>query len=224
MGKDLPKAFLPVAGVPLLVRTLYSVERTPSISKGIVAITPGWKEYCQGLLDQYGPFRLPWVVIHGGKERQDSVQLGLTQLDKNCELVVIHDGARPFVRAEVIDKSVEIAAEAGGAVVAVPAKDTIKRVSAAGIISETLPRQELWLAQTPQTFRVALIREAHTWASTHNMVATDDAALLEKMGGVVKIVRGDPYNIKITTPEDLSLAELIIQSCPEFRTCDPLRE
>ena len=65
MGKDLPKAFLPVAGVPLLVRTLYSVECTPSISKGIVAITPGWKEYCQGLLDQYGPFRLPWVVIHG---------------------------------------------------------------------------------------------------------------------------------------------------------------
>lgn len=216
MGKGLPKAFLPVVGVPLLVRTLRSIERSSGVSKGIVVVTPGWEEYCRGLLGQNGPFRLPWLVVHGGKERQDSVQLGLTQLDNDCELVVAHDGARPFVTAEMVDRSVEVAAEAGGAVVAVPAKDTIKRVSASGVIVETLPRQELWLAQTPQTFRVPLIREAHAWASANGVLATDDAALVEQMGGVVKIVRGDPRNIKITTPEDLLLAEMIIQTCPEL--------
>ncbi len=212
MGKDLPKAFLPVVGVPLLIRTLQSVERSPSVSKGIVVITPGWEEHCYGLLAQYGPFRLSWVVIHGGKERQDSVQRGLTQLDTDCELVVIHDGARPFVTTEMIDKSLEMAAEAGGAIIAIPAKDTVKRVSLAGIIVETLSRQDLWLAQTPQTFRVSLIREAHAWASASGVLATDDAALVEKMGEAVKIVRGDSRNVKITTPEDLLLAETIIRN------------
>jgi 2-C-methyl-D-erythritol 4-phosphate cytidylyltransferase len=186
------------------------------VSKGIIVVAPGWEEYCYGLLGQYGPFRLPWVVVHGGKERQDSVRLGLTQLDNNCKLVVIHDGARPFVTAEVIDSSVEVAEEVGGAIVAIPAKDTIKRVSADGVIAETLLRQELWLAQTPQTFRVPLIREAHAWASANGVLATDDAALVETMGGVVKVVRGDARNIKITTPEDLLLAEVIIQACPDL--------
>ncbi len=216
MAKSLPKAFLPIVGVPLLVRTLRSMERSSSVSKGILIVTPGWKEYCYGLLDQYGPFRLSWVVIHGGKERQDSVHLGLTQLDKDCELVIIHDGARPFVTAGMIDRSLEMAAKVGGAVVAIPAKDTIKRVSATGVIAETLSRQELWLAQTPQTFCVPLIRKAHAWALANNVLTTDDAALVEKIGGVVKVIPGNPYNIKITTPEDLALAEMIIQSYPEL--------
>jgi 2-C-methyl-D-erythritol 4-phosphate cytidylyltransferase len=123
---------------------------------------------------------------------------------------VIHDAARPFIAVEIIDRSIAVAAEVGGALVALPARDTIKRVDQNGSVRETVPRENLWLAQTPQTFRVPLIREAHARALTEGVRATDDAALVERLGGQVKIVPGDPLNFKITTPDDLRLAEAIV--------------
>ncbi len=212
MGSDLPKPFLPLAGTPLLVHTLHSLTRSPLVTKIILVIAAEREALCQELLQRHHPFRASVTLTHGGAERQDSVRLGLAQLDPDCDIVVIHDAARPFITAEVIERSVHIAVEHGGALAAIPAQDTIKRVSNEQIVLETVPRHDLWLAQTPQTFRVALIREAHARAYSQGVNVTDDAALLEWAGGQVKTVLGDIRNFKITTPEDLQLAEALLKS------------
>jgi len=211
MGTFLPKPFLPLAGMPLLMHAVRSVARSTLIGKIALVIAPEREVLCAGLLAAHGPSDPPIVLVHGGPERQDSVRLGLAALDGDCEVVVIHDAARPFITPEIIDRSVAVAAECGGALVAVPARDTIKRVDKNGLVVETVPRQDLWLAQTPQTFRVALIRAAHTRALAEGVVATDDAALVEWAGGKVQVVLGDARNCKITTPDDLRLAEAMLQ-------------
>src|SRR4029453_11603019 len=124
----------------------------------------------------------------------------------------IHDAARPFLDPEVLDKSIETAAEYGGALVAIPVRDTIKNITEDGRVIGTIPRQNLWMAQTPQTFRVPVIREAHARASAEKAAVTDDAALVEKIGGIVKVVLGNVRNFKITTPEDLRLAEAMLKT------------
>lgn len=211
MGALLPKPFLSVAGKPLLVHTLQSLTQSTLISRVVIVVAPEREALCHDILNSYGPFGVPLCLVHGGLERQDSVRLGLAALDPGCELVVIHDAARPFITAAVIDGSVAAAAETGGALVAVPVRDTIKQVGSDGTVVETVSRQDLWLAQTPQTFRVPLIREAHARALTGGIRATDDATLVERMGGKVRIVLGDARNFKITTPEDLRLAEAMLQ-------------
>src|SRR5919198_2760785 len=156
MATLLPKPFLPVAGAPLLVHTLRSLARSTVITRLIVVVAPEREAFCRDMLDSYGPFGVPLRLVHGGPQRQDSVRLGLVALDPDCEIVVIHDAARPLIAAEIIDRSVAAAAETGGALVAVPTRDTLKRVGKDGTVVETVPRQDLWLAQTPQTFRVPL--------------------------------------------------------------------
>jgi 2-C-methyl-D-erythritol 4-phosphate cytidylyltransferase len=215
MGASLPKPFLPMAGVPLFIHTIQSLSRSSLIKKIVLVIAADRESLCQKLLEQHGPHSVPLSLIHGGLERQDSVRLGLTALEPDCDIVVIHDAARPFISAQVIDQSVAVAAEYGGALVAIPARDTIKRVNREQIVIGTVPRQDLWLAQTPQTFRVEIIREAHARATASGMTATDDAALLEWLGGQVKIVPGDIRNFKITTPEDLQLAEALLRESNE---------
>ncbi|MBI3248878.1 MAG: 2-C-methyl-D-erythritol 4-phosphate cytidylyltransferase [Deltaproteobacteria bacterium] len=210
MGAVLPKPFLPVVGVPLFVHTLRSLSRSSFLRKLVLVIAAEYEPLCCQLLERHGPFRLPITLVHGGLERQDSVRLGLAALDPDCDIVVIHDAARPFIAVETIDASVRVAAQHGGALVAIPARDTIKRVNPDGLVVETVPRHDLWLAQTPQTFRVALIKEAHARAQAQGVTATDDAALLEWAGGTVKIVPGDGRNFKLTTPEDLPLAEALL--------------
>lgn len=210
MGTAFPKPFLPVAGIPLVIRTLHSLSRSSLLRKIVLVIAAEYEPLCRQLLERHGPFPFPLTLAHGGLERQDSVHLGLAALDPDCDIVVIHDAARPFIAAEVIDASVAVAAEHGGALVAIPARDTIKRVNPDGLVVETVPRHDLWLAQTPQTFRVALIKDAHARAREQGVTVTDDAALLEWAGGTVKIVPGDGRNFKLTTPEDLQLAEAVL--------------
>lgn len=211
MGTALPKPFLPVAGVPLFIRTVRNLARSSLIKKIILVVTAEREDFCRTLLEESTSVATPLVLIHGGEERQDSVRLGLAALDPGCDIVVIHDAARPFVAVEIIDRSIAVAAEYGGALVAVPARDTIKRVNKEQIVVATMPREDVWLAQTPQTFRVTLIREAHLRAHALGITATDDAALLEWAGGQVKIVPGDLRNFKLTTPADLQLAESLLQ-------------
>ncbi|HEV8715277.1 MAG TPA: 2-C-methyl-D-erythritol 4-phosphate cytidylyltransferase [Candidatus Binatia bacterium] len=211
MGASLPKPFLAVAGVPLLIHTVRSLLRSSLITKLIIVVAAEREDLLRNLLTVHGPFSVPVCLVHGGPERQDSVRLGLAALDPECEIVVIHDAARPFITTAIIDRSIAAAAEVGGALVAIPARDTIKRVEENGTVLATVPRQNLWLAQTPQTFRVPLIREAHARALSEGVGATDDAALLERMGGQVKVVLGDPLNFKITTPHDLRLAEALLE-------------
>lgn len=209
MGAVLPKPFLPLAGLPLLVHTLHAVARSSLIQKIILVIAEERESLCQEILRTHGPFSVPITLVHGGAERQDSVRLGLDALDPKSDIVAIHDAARPFLDLSILEASIHCAAEHGGAVVAIPARDTIKRVSESGIVTDTVPRQHLWLAQTPQTFRVPFIREAHTRAAAEGVMATDDAALLEWSGRTVKVVPGSPRNFKITTSDDFLLAEAI---------------
>src|SRR5215475_682343 len=186
MGTLLPKPFLALAGVPLLIHTVRNLLLSRLITKLVIVVAAEREAFLRDLLERHGPFSVPVDLVHGGPERQDSVRLGLAALDPECEIVVIHDAARPLIAAEIIDRSIAVAAEVGGALVAIPVRDTIKRVDENSTVLETVPRQSLWLAQTPQTFRVQLICEAHARARSEGMVATDDATLVEQMGGQVK--------------------------------------
>ena len=214
MQSELPKPFVSIAGKPILVHTLRRIEGVVAISRIVVVVAPERDALCRELLRSHGSFHKPIVVVHGGAERQDSVRNGLARLETDCDIVVIHDAARPFIAVKTIEQSITAARESSGAIVAIPARDTIKRVNAQNFICETVPRHDLWLAQTPQTFRVGAIREAHARAQQQGIPATDDAALVEQMGQRVRIVLGGAGNFKITTPDDLVVAEALLQSKP----------
>jgi 2-C-methyl-D-erythritol 4-phosphate cytidylyltransferase len=154
------------------------------------------------------PLRVEPVV--GGDERQESVARGLGLLDDDCEIVVVHDGVRPLVPSGVFSACVEGAQRWGAAVAAVPVRDTLKR-GAGERVAATVDRRGLWMVQTPQAFRLSLLREAHARAAETGYRATDDAALVERAGAVVGIVRGTEENIKITEPGDLRYAELLLR-------------
>ena len=178
----------------------------------VVVVAAEREALCRELLHTHGPWPQPIAVVHGGAERQDSVWNGLAALETHCEIVAIHDAARPFISVEAIQRSIEAAAETGSAVVATPVRDTIKRADAQHTIRETVSRHDLWLAQTPQTFQVGVIRAAHQWAQQRGIVGTDDATLVEQMGRPVRIVPGDALNFKIATPDDLALAQAVLQA------------
>ncbi len=212
MGSALPKPFLPLCGVPLLIHTLRSLDQSLSLKTIVLVIAPEREQLCRTMLNRHEPLRCPVRLVHGGAERQDSVRCGLAALDPECDIVAIHDAARPFITAPIVEESIRVAAQAGAALVAVPVSDTLKRADAAQTVVETVSRQGLWLAQTPQTFRVDSIRAAHQRAQDEGITVTDDAALIEKMGGTVQIVPGDRRNFKLTSPEDLRMAEALLCS------------
>lgn len=211
LQSELPKPFLSVADRPILVHTLRRFTPIEMVRRIVVVVAAERETLCQEVLHTHGPWPQPITVVHGGAERQDSVRNGLAALEPQCEIVVIHDAARPFISVEAIQRSIDAAAETGSAVVATPVRDTIKRTDAQHTIRETVSRHDLWLAQTPQTFRVEVIRAAHRWAQQRNIAGTDDATLVEQMGQPVRIVPGDALNFKITTPDDLALAQAVLQ-------------
>jgi len=212
LQSGLPKPFLSVAGSPILVHTLRRFAPIEAVRSVVVVVAAEREALCQEVLHTHGPWPQPMTIVHGGAERQDSVRNGLAALETQCEIVVIHDAARPFISVEAIQRSIDAAAEAGSAVVATPVRDTIKRADAQHTIRETVSRHDLWLAQTPQTFQVGVIRAAHRWAQQRDIAGTDDATLVEQMGQPVRIVPGDALNFKITTPDDLALAQAVLQT------------
>jgi 2-C-methyl-D-erythritol 4-phosphate cytidylyltransferase len=164
----------------------------------------------QNIVDFYG-FTKVKTLVCGGRERQNSVYNGILEVSKDCDIVLVHDGARPFLNEENIIDSVDAAYEYGAASVAVPVKDTVKVSDAENFASETLDRSRLWSIQTPQAFRYDIIIQAHERAVKEGFIGTDDAVLVERMGQKMKLVMGNYYNIKITTKEDLSMARAIIE-------------
>ena len=212
LQSELPKPFLSVAGKPILVHTLRRFVPIEAVRRIVVVVAAEREALCQEVLHTHGPWPQPMTVVHGGAERQDSVRNGLAALEPQCEIVVIHDAARPFISVEAIQCSINAAAEVGSAVVATPVRDTIKRADAQHTIRETVSRHNLWLAQTPQTFQVEVIRAAHRWAQQRDIAGTDDATLVEQMGRPVRIVPGAALNFKITTPDDLALAQAVLQT------------
>ncbi|MGN1399946.1 MAG: 2-C-methyl-D-erythritol 4-phosphate cytidylyltransferase [Bacillus sp. (in: firmicutes)] len=205
-GKN--KVFLDLGGMPLICRTLKVFDSDPFCRKIILPINPVDRSAFEALLGEY-PMTKEVVLTEGGQERQNSVHNGLKKVhEAETDIVLVHDGARPFVRQELITELVNLAFVRGGAIPAVQVKDTIKQVQDGQVIN-TMERSSLWAVHTPQAFRVPLLKRAHQYAADSGLLGTDDASLLEAIGEPVMIVEDDYNNIKITTPEDLYFAEAI---------------
>ncbi len=213
MGAELNKQYLQLGGRPILVRTLELFERNPAI-KSIYPILPEdeIEYFTEQILPECELGKLAGIVP-GGKERQDSVRNGLQQLQvdgvKSDSVVLIHDGVRPLFNPELIAQLVDTAILKGGAVVGVPVKDTIKEVEG-DLIVATPERGRLWQVQTPQAFRFELLIRAYQKASADDFLGTDDSSLVERLGMRPVMIEGDYRNIKITTPEDLAIAEALL--------------
>jgi 2-C-methyl-D-erythritol 4-phosphate cytidylyltransferase len=212
MGGAISKSFLPIAGRPLVLRTLDRFFSTHKIEKVIVVVANQELRQSQELIESDPNLsHRSWVLQAGGATRQESVRRGLDRLEPDCEIVAIHDGARPFVSSSLIDRCIDEAYRVGSVVIGVPVRDTIKVVSDEHWVQATPARSALWEVQTPQVFRKDIILQAHDWAGRHGIEATDDSTLVEQIGERVFLLEGERTNIKITVPEDLLLAEALLR-------------
>ena len=209
MGGGVKKPFLLLDDKPIIVHTLSRFQRCDLIDEIVPIVSAEDIDRTWRIVGKY-EFTKVTKVVPGGETRQRSVYNGLRTLGERTDVVVIHDGVRPFVTDEIIRGCVKMAFKAGAAIAAVPVKDTIKEVSPEGIVLHTLERNRLWAIQTPQVFQKKLILKAHEIALERGIEATDDAALVEMMGGKVHVIMGSYENIKITTPEDLILARALL--------------
>jgi len=206
----LPKQFLMLKDKPILAHTVGKFERCELIDEIILVVPEDYLGYCStAIVDKYG-FKKVRKLVCGGKERQDSVYSGLKACPNDTSIVVIHDGVRPLISPDKISESVKICEKRRAVVLAVPVKDTVKRVEQNHIVI-TLDRNKLWFTQTPQTFEYKVILDAHKKAEEDNFMGTDDSALVERLGYEVTILEGDYKNIKITTAEDLMIAGKILE-------------
>jgi 2-C-methyl-D-erythritol 4-phosphate cytidylyltransferase len=211
MGGHVAKPFLHIGTREILARTLDIFETCPAIDEVWVMVALEHCGYCQrAIVERYG-FQKVRGIVAGGATRQESVWKGFQRLEGEIDLVVVHDGVRPFVTAALLHDTLVQAALHGAAVAAVPLKDTLKRVSAAGEVEATVPRDGLWRVQTPQAFQRHLLQSAFCQAWQRGIVATDEAGLLEACGRRVKVVPGLESNVKITTPDDLPLCESLLR-------------
>lgn len=204
-GKN--KQFIELNSKPIIIHTLKVFELDPHCIGVYLVVNPNEIDDFKDILRKYSIEKVKKLVT-GGKERQHSVYNGLKAIEKD-EIVLIHDGARPFIQHEIIHQLVQKAEKDGASVVAVPVKDTMKRVSDMEVI-DTVDRSSLWAVQTPQAFRLSIVLRAHELAKQEGFLGTDDASLVERMGQKVSIVQGNYMNIKITTPEDLIFAKAIL--------------
>ncbi len=211
MGKAVAKQFLPLGDRPMLAHTLMVFQRTDVIDEIIPILSKEDMEIClRDVIERYHITKVKTLVV-GGKERQDSVYNGLMKLEDEKGVVVIHDGVRPFVTPEMITETVEMAKKGECVAVGVPLKDTVKEVGRDGMVKNTLDRNSLWAIQTPQTFPVKILKRVYAESFKHHFYGTDDATLVERTGTRVRVIMGSYENIKITTPEDLLLAEEILK-------------
>ena len=210
MGLPENKAFVPLLGEPMLTLSLRALLAGGAFGGVTVVVAPGEIARAEALIAGCAPIDVPVRVAEGGEDRQASVYNGLVALPPEAEYVAVHDAARPLVTPAVIEACLASARAFGSGVAAVPLKDTVKRVDSEGVVRDTPPRAELRAVQTPQTFRTSLLREAHRHALRTGLRATDDAGLVEAMGVPVRLAEGDSENIKVTTPEDVAVAEALL--------------
>lgn len=208
MVNAVKKPYLKLAQKPILAHTLQRFEENTAVDAIFVIVDKDDFSDCRtNVLEPY-TFTKVKELIAGGETRQMSVYNGVRALSADVDFVVVHDGVRPFVNDQIIFACLTAADECGAAVAAVPVKDTIKIADENNFIVETPIRERLWAVQTPQVFRKSLLEEAHQKAHAQQLTATDDAALVEQLGFPVKLVMGSYENLKITTPEDLRVAEV----------------
>lgn len=208
MGSEINKVFLPLRGVPAIIRAIAPFSGL--CAGAVVVARQEDMDEMTGLIRRYGMSRFVLAVVKGGDTRQASVKNGLAALPEGAELVMIHDGARALVTEDVITQAMQSAEANGSGIAAIPVTDTIKRADAEGKVLGTLNREELYAMQTPQAFQLPLILKAHEKALQNGFLATDDAALLEYAGLPVYLTPGDRENIKLTTPADMAFGEAIL--------------
>lgn len=212
LGSRLPKPFIPLDGKAILEHTIAQFLPVKGLSQIIVATSVASFERVENIFASFSNASTELILVEGGAERQHSIENALKYLNPDIDIVAIHDAVRPFISKEKIEQCVECAIKYGGAILAVLAKDTIKKVDSSGIIIETPDRASLWQAQTPQIFQKDILLKAYKKAKEDDYFGTDDASLVEYIGGTVKIIEGDRNNLKITYPIDLIIAEHIVQS------------
>lgn len=215
MGTDLPKQFLELDGVPILTHTLRRIASCDFVSELIVATRADEMSRLEERI-RGEKFRQPVRVVKGGDSRQESVAAALEQVPNDTELVLVHDAVRPFVTREQIARVIEEARRCHAAILGIPAMDTVKEVKRASLpedtalITATIPRERVVLAQTPQVFSTMLLKEAFARAKSDGISASDEAGLVERLGHDVHVVQGSERNIKITKPSDMELARFYL--------------
>jgi len=211
LGSEIAKQYLSVQSLPVLVHTLLVFQKSDLINEIVLVVPADDLAFVRERIVEKYELRKVSTVVAGGRERQDSVRNGFLAITKACDVVVIHDGVRPFVTQDMIARVAKAAVEDGAAAIGVRAKDTIKEATAGNVVSATLPRSNLWQTQTPQAFQYDLLRRAFIQAGNDRYYGTDDASLVERTGAKVRMVAGSYGNIKITTPEDLIVAEALMK-------------
>jgi 2-C-methyl-D-erythritol 4-phosphate cytidylyltransferase len=208
------KQYVTLDGIPILGRTLNIFDSCQRVNQIIVVVPKEDLDFCRNEILMAAKLQTDVILVAGGAERQDSVFNGLKAIESDDGIVLIHDGVRPFVSPAHLVACITGAAELGACILGIAAFDTVKKVNSKNEITQTLKRETLWLAQTPQAFNVKLIKKAHEAAKQEGFIGTDDAALVERLGQVVKIMPGSRSNIKITNREDLKLARAILVDWP----------
>lgn len=211
MGSKINKQFISINNKPVLAHTIEKFNKCKYIDEIILVAREDEINYCRKEIVRKYKFNKVSKIVRGGKERQDSVYNGILALDERTDIVLSHDGARPFVKMQNIIDGIEGVIKHGACVIGVPVKDTIKVVEGDQKIADTPKRSLLWAAQTPQCFKKEIIMEGYKKARENNFIGTDDSSLVERLGIDVKMIMGNYENIKITTPEDIIIAESILK-------------
>jgi 2-C-methyl-D-erythritol 4-phosphate cytidylyltransferase len=207
MGTSTNKQFLILDNKPIIVHTLQIFEECRTVDGVYLVVNQKDLPIIQEEILETYKFNKVMKLVMGGRLRQDSVRNGLEAIENPCDIVIIHDGARPFISPSFIEKSIFLMEMFDAIIPALPVKDTIKVVSKEGFVLKTLERDSLWQIQTPKTFKYEVIVKAYREGMAKKLCGYDDATFLEFLGKRVKVIEGSPYNIKITTPEDLIIAK-----------------
>ena len=210
MGGSINKNLLELAGEPILIRTLKTFSQVERINFLIVVVAAHEVETVEKLLRMEKNLK-SWRITIGGSELQYSIANGLKLLPEDAEIVLVHDAARPLISVQTINEVIDGAEKFGGAIAAVPAKDTIKISDAEGFVKYTPPRRQMAVVQTPQGFKREILLQAYDKAAEENFLGTDDSSLVERLGMKIKIITSSYENIKVTTPEDIHVAETILR-------------
>ncbi|HZR45588.1 MAG TPA: 2-C-methyl-D-erythritol 4-phosphate cytidylyltransferase [Candidatus Manganitrophaceae bacterium] len=214
MGSKTRKQFLALCGRPVIVHTLSIFQKSPFIDDILCVASKEDQPFLERLIAEHGLTKVK-RILPGGERRQDSVQVAIEYLEREGrpdDIVLVHDGVRPLVPPELIERVAREAYKSGGAVAALPVTDSLKEVSADGIIEKSVAREKIWSMQTPQAFRLSLLIEACRKAAGDGFYGTDEAMLVERIGVPIRCIQGSSENIKITTPSDLKIAELLLSS------------
>ena len=210
MNSSINKVFMLLNGKTILLHSILAFSACPEVDHLIVVAAPGEVSYVENMINSLAAIKT-WQVVSGGSERQYSIANALKAMSEKTDVVLVHDGARPLVSTQCINSVIQSATAHQAAVVAVPVKDTIKTVDDNGTVTGTPERHTLWSIQTPQGFDAHILRQAYEQADRENYLGTDDSSLVERIGICVKIVVGSYENIKLTTPEDIIIAEALMK-------------